>query len=97
MLYAFSALGDSPILSAGITESVDPSYLGATFALRGLLGFGAGAISPIVFGAFLDWVNPGYSGTGVYATWGWSYSILGLGGLGVVFATSVLLRGQSLR
>jgi len=97
MLYAFSALGDSPILSAGITESVDPSYLGAAFALRGLLGFGAGAISPIVFGAFLDWVNPGYSATGVYATWGWSYSILGLGGLGVVFAAYSLLREQSLR
>ena len=97
MLYAFSALGDSPILSAGITESVDPSYLGAAFALRGLLGFGAGAISPIVFGAFLDWVNPGYPGTGVYATWGWSYWVLGLGGIGVVASTSFLYREQNLK
>jgi len=94
MLYAFFALGDSPILSAGIMEIVDPSYLGATLAVRGLLGFGAGAISPIVFGAFLDLVNPAFSHTGVYATWGWSYSVLGLGGLGVVFAAYRLLREQ---
>jgi hypothetical protein len=26
MIYAFSTIGDSPILSAGLTESVDPSY-----------------------------------------------------------------------
>ena len=49
MIYSFTALGDSPILSAGITESVDPSYLGAAFALRSFLGFGAGAIAPLVW------------------------------------------------
>ena len=94
MIYAFSALGDSPILSAGMTESVDPSYLGAAFALRGLLGFGAGAIAPLTFGAFLDWTNPAFSDVGTYATWGWSYSMLGLGGLGAVLAAYVLYKGQ---
>lgn len=94
MIYAFSALGDSPILSAGMTESVDPSYLGAAFALRGLLGFGAGAIAPLTFGAFLDWANPAFSDVGTYATWGWSYSMLGLGGLGAVLAAYVLYKGQ---
>ena len=94
MIYAFSALGDSPILSAGMTESVGPSYLGAAFALRGFLGFGAGAIAPLIFGAFLDWTNPVLSDVGAYGTWGWSYSMLGLGGLGAVLAAYVLYRGQ---
>jgi MFS family permease len=97
MVYAFCALGDSPILSAGLTESVVPSYLGAAFAVRSFLGFGAGSISPLMFGAFLDWMNPGYSSTGVYVTWGWSYSVLGLGGLGVVVAVYILYRAQSRR
>jgi MFS family permease len=96
MIYAFSGLGDSPILSAGITESVEPSYMGAAFALRGLLGFGAGAISPFIFGAILDFSNPTYSHTGTYATWGWSYSVLGLGGLGVVIVAYILYRKYSL-
>ena len=97
MVYAFSALGDSPILSAGLTESVVPSYLGAAFAVRSFFGFGAGSISPLVFGAFLDWMNPAYSAAGVYVTWGWSYSVLGLGGLGVVVAVYILYRAQSPR
>jgi hypothetical protein len=97
MVYAFSALGDSPILSAGLTESVVPSYLGAAFAVRSFLGFGAGSVSPLVFGAFLDWMNPAYSAAGVYVMWGWSYSVLGLGGLGVVVAVYILYRAQSRR
>jgi MFS family permease len=92
MIYAFSAIGDSPILSAGLTESVDPSYLGAAFALRSFLGFGAGAISPLAFGALLDWANPAFADVGIYRTWGWSYSMLGLGGVGVALAMYLLHR-----
>jgi MFS family permease len=83
LLYAFSALGDSPALSAGLTEAVKTPYVGAAFGLRSLLGFGAGAISPVVFGAILDWTNPSVSGI-QYQNWGWAYSILGLGGSGAV-------------
>jgi MFS family permease len=95
MIYAFSGLGDSPILSASITENVEPSYLGTALALRGLLGFGAGALSPFVFGAVLDWSNPTFQSTGIYETWGWSYSILGLGGLGVIVTVYLLHRRYS--
>jgi MFS family permease len=95
MIYAFSALGDSPILSAGVTESVEPSYLGSALALRGLLGFGAGALSPLVFGALLDLANPASAYTGIYSTWGWSFSMLGAGGLGVVIAAYVLYQRHS--
>jgi len=97
MVYAFSAIGDSPILSAGLTESVVPSYLGAAFAVRSFFGFGAGSISPLVFGAFLDWTNPAYSDSGIYTTWGWSYGVLGLGGLGVVVAVYILHRSRGTR
>jgi MFS family permease len=97
MIYAFSAIGDSPILSAGLSENVAPSYLGAAFAVRSFLGFGAGAVSPLVFGSVLDWANPAYSETGIYATWGWSYSVLGLGGLGVVLSVCILYRGKNRR
>lgn len=86
LIYAFSALGDSPVLSAALTEVVETPYLGAAFGLRSFLGFGAGAISPIVFGAILDWTNPIASGQIHYTTWGWAYSILGLGGFGAILA-----------
>ena len=92
MIYSFTALGDSPILSAGITESVDPSYLGAAFALRSFLGFGAGAIAPLVFGAVLDLTNPDFAVKGFYANWGWAFCVLGLGGLGAVIAAYILYR-----
>ena len=80
LIYGFSALGDSPVLSAGLTEVVRTSYVGAAFGLRSLVGFGAGALSPLVFGAILDWTNPTVSGM-QRSTWGWAYSVLGLGGV----------------
>lgn len=85
MLYAFAALGDSPILSAALTESVHDAYLGAALGLRSLLGFGAAALAPAVFGLVLDLTNPGGSQQ-VYANWGWAFSVLGAGGLGAVWA-----------
>jgi MFS family permease len=86
MIYAFAALGDSPILSAGLTEAVDTAYLGSAFGLRSLMGFGAGAVAPLAFGAVLDWSNPMAAGQRLFTTWGWSFGVLGLGGLGAVWA-----------
>lgn len=78
-VYGFTALGDSPVLSTAFTEAVSPAYLGSALALRSLLGFGAGAIAPLAFGAMLDLTNsPGRPPT----TWGWAFMTLGLGGLG---------------
>jgi MFS family permease len=77
-IYAFTALGDSPVLSTALTESVSPSYLGAALALRSFLGFGAGAVAPIVFGRVLDLTNvPGPFPT----MWGWAFVTLGAGGI----------------
>jgi MFS family permease len=76
-VYGFTALGDSPVLSTALTESVSAPYLGAALALRSFLGFGAGAIAPLVFGAILDLTNaPGTTPT----TWGWAFVALGVGG-----------------
>jgi len=85
-VYGLSSLGDSPVLSAALTEVTEPSYLGAALGLRSLLGFGAGAIAPLAFGAILDWSNPLADGQRRYITWGWAFSVLGLGGLGAVWA-----------
>ncbi|MEW6185018.1 MAG: MFS transporter [Thermodesulfobacteriota bacterium] len=85
LVYAFSSLGDSPILSAALTEEMEPSYLGAALGLRSLLGFGGAAIAPLVFGAVLDWSNPLLNGQRQYLSWGWAFSLLGLGGLGAVW------------
>jgi MFS family permease len=94
LLYAFSALGDSPVLSVALTEVVSHSYLGAAFGFRSLLGFGAGAISPVVFGAVLDWTNPITPGGGYYQSWGWAFVTLGLPGFGAVWAAYRLSKLQ---
>jgi MFS family permease len=76
-IYGFTALGDSPVLSTAFTEAVRPAYLGSGLALRSLLGFGAGAVAPLVFGRVLDLTNP----PGATPThWGWAFVSLGLGG-----------------
>ncbi len=82
-LYAFSCLGDSPVLSAALSEAADPAYLGAAFGVRSLLGFSAGAVAPLTFGLILDWTNPGTVGR-LYVQWGWAFSSLGIMGLGAV-------------
>jgi len=92
LAYAFSTLGDSPVLSAGLTEVVTPSYLGAAFGIRSLLGFGAGAVSPLIFGMVLDWTNPFGSNQEYYVSWGWAFTTLGVGGLGAVWAAYRLRR-----
>jgi MFS family permease len=78
MAYAFLALSDSPVLSAALSEAVHPRHLGAAFGLRSLLGFGAGALSPVAFGAVLDAFGESQAG------WGLAFGILGLGGLGAM-------------
>ncbi len=85
VIYAFSSLGDSPVLSTALTEVMEPSYLGASLGLRSLLGFGCAAMAPLAFGAILDWSNPIIDGQRQYMTWGWAFSVLGVGGIGAVW------------
>jgi MFS family permease len=90
-LYAFSCLGDSPVLSAALSEAADPAYLGSAFGIRSLFGFSAGAAAPLAFGFILDWTNPG-TVSRLYVQWGWAFSSLGLMGLGAV-ATALVYKG----
>ena len=85
LLYGFAALGDSPIYSTAITEVVAPAYRGSALALRSLLGYGAGAVAPLLFGAILDWYGVDNAGA-----WGWAFVSLGMAGIGAV-ASGVLL------
>ena len=89
-IYAFTAIGDSPVLSTALTEAVRPGYLGATLALRGVLGFGAGAIAAPVFGMVLDATNPAAATPTV---WGWAFAVLGGGGLIATIAAYGVRRG----
>lgn len=93
-VYAFSSLGDSPVLSAGLTEAVEPGYMGAAFGLRSLLGFGIGALAPMVFGVVLDRTNPVAAESARYATWGWAFGVFGFGGLGAAWAAYALGKGR---
>jgi MFS family permease len=87
LLYGFAALGDSPIYSTAITEVVAPAYRGSALALRSLLGYGAGAIAPLLFGAILDWYGANTPGA-----WGWAFVSLGVAGLGAVLSAVLLYR-----
>jgi MFS family permease len=94
LVYGFSAVGDSSVLSVGITEVVAPQVLGSVLAVRSLLGFGAGALAQYAFGVVLDATNTGRP----YATWGWAYGLLGLGALGGLVSTIWLrARPESIR
>lgn len=84
-LYGFSALGDSPVLSTAMTESVEPGSLGAALAVRSILGFGAGGAAPLAVGLVLDRAG-GAGGAG----WGWGFALLGVGG-GLATVCALLL------
>jgi MFS family permease len=78
--YNITAIADSSIYSTALTELVPPQYLGSAYALRSLLGFGAGIISPWVFGLAFDWARGGPLHSEAMA-WGLAWTSLGVGAL----------------
>lgn len=85
-LYNFAGIADSSTHSTVLAESVPPHYLGVAYAVRSVIGFGMGVISPVVFG----WALDHFSGES-YA-WGVAWMTLGLGGLLGPLATWKLRR-----
>lgn len=79
LAYSFSALGDSPVLSTALTETVPPALLGGALAVRSLAGFAAGATAPLAFGLVLDHMQA--AGAAPAVSWGVSFAALGIGGL----------------
>jgi MFS family permease len=88
--YNLPALGDSSVYSTALTELVPSHCLGAAWALRSVLGFGFGAISPWAFGLVLDLEG----GVRTDAAWGWAWTALGVGAMLGPIAT---LRLRALR
>jgi MFS family permease len=78
-LYNFAGIADSSTHSTVLAESVAPHYLGVAYAVRSVVGFGAGVVSPVAFGWALDAFG-GKSNTDPLA-WGIAWATLGLGAL----------------
>ena len=79
VIFNLTAVGDSVVYSTAITEVVTPRILGTAYAIRSILGFGAGALSAWLFGVVLDATRAaGYpEGT----VWGLAWGTLALGAL----------------
>jgi len=74
--YSFTAVGDSSVFSTAVTELVPPRHIGAAYSVRSVLGFGAGAIAPWVFGLVLD--AAGAAQASPVLTWGLAWCSLGV-------------------
>ena len=92
-LYNFAGIADSSTHSTVLAESVPPHYLGVAYAVRSVIGFGAGVVSPVVFGGALDLAGGGTSSQDAFA-WGIAWSTLGLGAIWGPLATWKLQRGS---
>jgi len=80
MLYNLSAIADSSVYSTALAETVPAHRLGTAYSVRSVMGFGAGAISPVVFGAALDLGRAHFSATSALP-WVLSWSSAGVGAL----------------
>jgi len=80
-LQSMLIMADSATLTAGLVASAPKEVKGAAMGLYSLLGFGAGAVGPAVFGAALDIAGGGAS---IYA-WAAAFLAIGLGCLAFPF------------
>jgi len=74
-LHNFAGIADSSTHSTVLAESVPAHYLGVAYAVRSVIGFGAGVVSPVAFGWALDFFS------NEPHAWGVAWMTLGLGGL----------------
>jgi MFS family permease len=88
-LYNFAGIADSSTHSTVLAEAVPPHYLGVAYAVRSVIGFGMGVISPVVFGMALDAFSQGPQ------AWGLAWMTVGLGGLLGPLATWKLHRSRN--
>jgi MFS family permease len=87
-IYFLSVMGDSAALTAGLVAATPSSQRGAAMAMYSLLGFGAGFVSPMVFGAALDAARGGPLG------WGIAFATLGTGGIAWAITARKAVRGS---
>jgi MFS family permease len=79
LLYGVLVTAESAVISTGVAEVAEPAHLGRTMALQSMVGFGAGALGPIAFGAVLD-AAPRL-GASAGGAWMWAWAALGAGAL----------------
>jgi MFS family permease len=94
LLAATLANADSAVISTTLTEAVPAEILGRVLGVYSFLGFTAGAIAPLVFGAVLDYVgtSPSATGGGDTTGWAWAFSTLALGSLVSLVTAAALHR-----
>jgi MFS family permease len=88
--YGFTTIGDSGVLSTAMTEAVPAQYLGSMLALRSILGFGAGAVSPLAFGLVYDFTNS----IGGEPAWGLAFCVFAVGGVLATGSALLLKSGK---
>jgi MFS family permease len=76
-----------------LAESVPPHYVGVAYSVRSVIGFGAGVVSPVVFGLALDLAGGGKASSDAFA-WGIAWSTLGAAALFGPLATWQLQRAH---
>jgi MFS family permease len=77
MLHMTLIMTDSSALTAGVVTRADGRIRGATMAVHSMLGFGAGFVAPLVFGAVLDLAGGNLSPF----AWGLAFASLGVGAI----------------
>ena len=77
VLHMVLVMSDSSTLTAGMVAAADPRLKGITMAVHSTLGFGAGFVSPLVFGAALDLAGGNRSAF----AWGVAFATLGAGAI----------------
>ena len=86
LIASFLLNADSAVISTQLMEVVGESFLGRTLAIYSFFGFAAGSVSPLVFGAVLD-----YAGTFNVAhlgyPWAWAFSTFAIASfIGLIIA-----------
>ncbi len=76
MLYNLTGIGDSSVYSTALTELVPARILGSAYAIRSVMGFGAGIVSPWAFGFVVDAARS--AALSENAVWGLAWGVLAL-------------------
>jgi MFS family permease len=84
VMHMLLVMSDSSTLTAGMVASSAQEWRGSAMAVHSTLGFGAGFVAPLAFGAALDLFGGNLSATG----WAVAFLTLGIGGV----AAPLLLR-----
>lgn len=74
LLYGTIIATDSSALTAGTVGAARPQERGATMALHSFLGFGAGAVGPLILGFTLDMTGGGETVT----SWGTAFAVIAI-------------------